>query len=266
MAVDALWRHRLFRLGEDEHVWAVTAHHAVFDGWSQAMLYDDLATAYAGAALPPLPATYGDYVAWRAERREQRADADLGWWTAHLDGAPTVLDVPGDRPRPAEQTYPAGYSGAWLDAETTAELHRFAREHGATPSAVLLAAFGLVLSSWAGQEELVLGTPAVDRRHPDFEPMVGFFVDITPLRLRTEPGVSFADHVRAARDELIAALAHPEAPWNAWCRRSGWAARRSAARWSRCCSTCSTSPRPGWTSRAWPASRCRCPRRARRST
>ncbi|GAA1400605.1 hypothetical protein GCM10009662_22460 [Catellatospora coxensis] len=212
LAVDALWRHRLFRLGEDEHVWAVTAHHAVFDGWSQAMLYDDLATAYAGAALPPLPATYGDYVAWRAERREQRADADLGWWTAHLDGAPTVLDVPGDRPRPAEQTYPAGYSGAWLDAETTAELHRFAREHGATPSAVLLAAFGLVLSSWAGQEELVLGTPAVDRRHPDFEPMVGFFVDITPLRLRTEPGVSFADHVRAARDELIAALAHPEAP------------------------------------------------------
>lgn len=212
LASDALWRHRLFRLGEDEHVWAVTAHHAVFDGWSQAMLYDDLATAYAGTALPPLPATYGDYVAWRAERREQRADADLAWWTSHLDGAPTVLEVPGDRPRPAEQTYPAGYCGTWLDTDTTADLHRFAREHGATPSAVLLAAFGLVLASWAGQDELVLGTPAVDRRHPDFEPMVGFFVDITPLRLRTDPGVSFAEHVRAARDELIAALAHPEAP------------------------------------------------------
>ncbi|WP_155373804.1 non-ribosomal peptide synthetase [Catellatospora vulcania] len=212
LATDALWRHRLFRLGEDEHVWAVTAHHAVFDGWSQAMLYDDLATAYAGTPLPPLPATYGDYVAWRADRREQRADTDLDWWTSHLDGAPTVLEVPGDRPRPAEQTYPAGYSGTWLDPDTTADLHRFAREQGATPSAVLLAAFGLVLASWAGQDELVIGTPAVDRRHPDFEPMVGFFVDITPLRLRTDAGLSFAAHVRAARDELIAALAHPEAP------------------------------------------------------
>ncbi|GAA1360253.1 non-ribosomal peptide synthetase [Catellatospora chokoriensis] len=212
LAADALWRHRLFRLGEDEHVWAVTAHHAVFDGWSQAMLYDDLATAYAGTALPPLPATYGDYVAWRADRREQRADSDLDWWTSHLDGVPTVLEVPGDRPRPAEQTYPAGFCGTWLDADTTADLHRFARDHGATPSAVLLAAFGLVLASWAGQEELVLGTPAVDRRHPDFEPMVGFFVDITPLRLRADPGAGFAAHVRAARDELIAALAHPEAP------------------------------------------------------
>lgn len=212
LAADALWRHRLFRLGEDEHVWAVTAHHAVFDGWSQAMLYDDLAIAYAGTPLPPLPATYGDYVAWRAERREQRADSDLDWWTSHLDGAPTVLEVPGDRPRPAEQTYPAGYCGTWLDPDATADLHRFAREHGATPSAVLLAAFGLVLASWAGQDELVIGTPAVDRRHPDFEPMVGFFVDITPLRLRNDPGMSFAGHVRAARDELIAALAHPEAP------------------------------------------------------
>ncbi|MEV4414361.1 amino acid adenylation domain-containing protein [Catellatospora sp. NPDC049609] len=214
LATDTLWRNRLFRLGDDEHVLAITAHHAVFDGWSQAPLYDDLAAAYAKgpAALPPLPATYADYVAWREQRRSRRADGDLDWWTSHLDGVPTVLEVPGDRPRPAEQTYAGGHVGDWLDAATTADLLRFAREHGATPSAVLLAAFGLVLSSWAGQDELVVGTPAVDRRDPDFEQMVGFFIDIMPLRLRTDRERGFADHVRAARDELIAALAHPEAP------------------------------------------------------
>lgn len=214
LAADALWRVRLFRLGPAEHVLAITAHHAVFDGWSQSLLYADLAAAYAAgpAALKPLPATYADYVAWRDERRTRRADGDLGWWTSHLDGVPTVLEVPGDRPRPAEQTYAGGYAGTWLDEAATADLHRFARGLGATPSAVLLAAFGLVLAGRAGQDELVVGTPAVDRRHPDFEDMVGFFIDIMPLRLRAEPGRGFAGHVRAARDELIAALAHPEAP------------------------------------------------------
>ncbi|GHJ47262.1 hypothetical protein Cs7R123_46040 [Catellatospora sp. TT07R-123] len=214
LATDTLWRTRLFRLGDDEHVLAVTAHHAVFDGWSQALLYADLAAAYAHGpdALKPLPATYADYVAWRDERRRHRADSDLAWWTSHLDGAPTVLEVPGDRPRPDEQTYAAGYAGCWLDPDSTAGLHQFARDLGATPSAVLLAAFGLVLAARTGQDEMVLGTPAVDRRHPDFEDMVGFFIDIMPLRLRAEPGGSFAAHVRAARDELIAALAHPEAP------------------------------------------------------
>ncbi|BCJ74463.1 hypothetical protein CS0771_40070 [Catellatospora sp. IY07-71] len=213
LAADALWRVRLFRLGPDEHVLAITAHHAVFDGWSQSLLYADLAAAYAAPdTLPPLPATYADYVAWRDERRTRRADGDLDWWTSHLDGVPTVLEVPGDRPRPAEQTYAGGYAGCWLDEAATADLHRFARGLGATPSAVLLAAFGLVLAGRAGQDELVVGTPAVDRRHPDFEDMVGFFIDIMPLRLRAEPGRGFAEHVRAARDELIAALAHPEAP------------------------------------------------------
>ncbi|HET8659454.1 MAG TPA: amino acid adenylation domain-containing protein [Micromonosporaceae bacterium] len=217
LATDALWRPHLFRLGPDHHVLAVTAHHAVFDGWSQSLLYADLAAAYAAAragrpaTLPTLPATYADYVAYRAERQTRRGGDDLAWWVAHLDGVPTILELPGDRPRPAEQTFAGGYAGLHLERATTAELARLARELGATPSAVLLAALGVVASRLTGLADLVVGSPMVDRRHADFEDMVGFFIDIAPLRLRPDGRASFAEHVRRARDELLAALAHPEA-------------------------------------------------------
>jgi hypothetical protein len=218
LATDRLWRVRLYRLGPDDHVLAIIAHHAVFDGWSQAPLYADLAAGYATALaggpvrLLPLPASYGDYVAWRAQRQVQRADQDLAWWVSHLDGVPTVLELPADRPRPAEQTFAGAYAGIALDPQTTAGLGVLARELSATPSAVLLAALGIVAARLTAQTDLVIGSPMVDRRHTDFEDMVGFFIDIAPLRLRLDGSAGFADHVRRARDELIAALAHPEAP------------------------------------------------------
>ena len=218
LATDTLWRAELYRLGPDDHVLAIHAHHAVFDGWSQALLYDDLAAAYARAltgappALPDLPATYGDYVAWRAERSTRRGADDLAWWVDHLTGVPAVLQLPSARQRPAEQTYTSASVTAALDPEGTAEVAALAARLGATPAAVLLAAFGLVLSWQSGLPDLVVGTPAVDRRHADFERMVGFFIDIAPLRLRCSGEAGFAQHVRAAREELLAALAHPEAP------------------------------------------------------
>jgi amino acid adenylation domain-containing protein len=218
LATDTLWRAELFRLGPEEHVLAVYAHHAVFDGWSQALLYDDLAAAYARASagepadLPALPATYGDYVAWRAARSDRRGVADLAWWLDHLTGVPTVLQLPSTLARPEEQTYASASVTATLDTAATAEVAAMATRLGATPAAVLLAAFGLVLSWQSGLPDLVVGTPAVDRRDADFEPMVGFFIDIAPLRLRCAGEAGFAHHVRAARDELLAALAHPEAP------------------------------------------------------
>jgi mycobactin peptide synthetase MbtE len=218
LATERLWRVRLFRLGEDDHVLALTAHHAVFDGWSQALFYEDLAAAYRSARaggrvdLPPLPATYADYVAWREQRQDPRADADLRWWLDHLDGVPTVLELPGDRPRPAEQTFRGAYARTELDAVTTAELGAVARTLGATPSAMLLAALAVLVARSTGLRDMVVGSPTVDRRHVDFEEMVGFFIEIAPLRLRVDEEASFGDHVRLARDELMAALAHPEAP------------------------------------------------------
>ncbi|MDT0494213.1 amino acid adenylation domain-containing protein [Streptomyces griseus] len=214
LAADRLWRARLLRVGEDEHVLAVTAHHAVFDGWSQGLFLHDLGTAYARrtAPLPPVAASFADYVAWRADRAERRAASDLAWWRGHLDGVPPVLELPADHPRPAEQSFRGGRVETLLGTETTAAVHALARECGATPSAVLLAVLGRLAGLLAGREDVVIGTPAVDRRHPAFLDLVGFFIEVVPLRLRPAADRSFRAQLLGARDELLDALAHPEAP------------------------------------------------------
>ncbi|GHJ15472.1 amino acid adenylation domain-containing protein [Micromonospora sp. AKA38] len=217
LATDTLWRAELIRTGVDEHVLAVYAHHAVFDGWSQSLFHADLATAYRaalgqGPPLPPLAAAYGDYVAWREERSRRRGASDLDWWLAHLNGAPVVVELPGGRRRPAEQTYASATVGTRLDRAATTALTDLAAGLGATPAAAVLAAFALVLARRTGLPDLLVGTPTVDRRAADFAPMVGFFIEIAPLRLRPLPEAGFAAHVRAAWAELLAALAHPEAP------------------------------------------------------
>jgi hypothetical protein len=217
LATDTLWRAELIRTGADEHVLAVYAHHAVFDGWSQSLFYADLATAYRaalgdGTPLPPLAATYGDYVAWRADRSRRRAGQDLDWWLEHLTGVPVVVELPGGGDRPAEQTFTSATVTTRLDRAATGALTALAAGLGATPAAAVLAAFALVLARRTGHPDLVIGTPTVDRRAADFEPMVGFFIEIAPLRLRPAAEAGFAEHVRAAWEELLAALAHPEAP------------------------------------------------------
>lgn len=216
LATGHLLRARLLRLAEDDHVLAVTAHHAVFDGWSERILYQDLAAAYAGttgkSGAAPLPATFADYVAWREDRESRRGKHDLAWWTEHLAGAPTVLDLPRDHPRPAEQSYAGAFAGTGLSEETDAAIRALAAELGATPSTVVLAAFGDLLRRITGRKEIVIGAPVADRRHAAFTDLIGFFVDIVPLRLRGTGQRTFAELVVTCRDELFDALAHPDAP------------------------------------------------------
>ncbi|WP_216207564.1 non-ribosomal peptide synthetase [Amycolatopsis aidingensis] len=216
LAGGPLWRVQLYVLGEREHVLAITAHHTVFDGWSQDLVYRDLAAAYAQAcergtaALDPLPAGFADYVAWREQRRQRRAEEDLAWWVRHLRDVPATLNLPADRPRPAEQTFRGAAAHRRLDRRTSAAVNALGARLGATASAVLMAALGLVLRRITGQREFVVGTPAVDRRHADFQDMVGFFVEIIPLRVEVTEETPFTEQVTAMRDELLTALAHPE--------------------------------------------------------
>jgi len=217
LAEGPLWRSRLFRVADAEHLLAITFHHAVFDGWSQRPYYADLSRAYAAAitggpgdvAEPPVQ--YADYVAWRKARDTERGAADLAWWREHLAGAPNGLDLPADRPRPAVQTYRGARERASLAPETTATVRALAVQLGATVPAVLLAGFGHVVNRLTDATDIVVGTPAVDRRQVEFHDLVGLFLDVVPLRLRCDPGEGFATSVRAATAELLDALAHPVA-------------------------------------------------------
>ncbi|SIM62576.1 non-ribosomal peptide synthetase [Micromonospora cremea] len=217
LATGPPWQVTAYRLGPDEHVLAVTWHHAVFDGWSERVCYDDLATGYARAVagepprLPELSARYADYAVWRAERDRQRGSADLTWWTAHLDGVPTVLELPRDRPRPAVQTYAGAEAGVRLSADTDRAVRELAERRGTTVAAVLLAAFGELIARLTGGDDHVLGAIVADRRLAAFDDVIGFFIDTVPVRVRTA-GASFAELVDRCAGELHEATAHPGAP------------------------------------------------------
>ncbi|MEU4678466.1 amino acid adenylation domain-containing protein [Micromonospora sp. NPDC023737] len=223
LATGPLWRAQLYRLADDEYVFAMAFHHAVFDGWSQAVFYAQLGAAYAAAratgpvgdvaaGLGPLPAGYADYAVWRAARDRARGEQDLAWWKEHLAGAPTVLDLPADRVRPATQTYRGEFATASFPPEVDGRVRGLAASLGATPATVLLAAFGQALRRLTGGADHVVGAVVADRRLAAVAELVGFFVDIVPVRLRTDPAASFTDHVRACRQELLEVLAHPNAP------------------------------------------------------
>ncbi|MEV4836945.1 amino acid adenylation domain-containing protein [Nonomuraea sp. NPDC049486] len=209
LAEGPLWRARLLRLARDEHVeehvLVVTVHHLVFDGWSQKVLYEDISRAYRQEAFPPLRATYGGYVDWLGRRD---GEADLAWWSGHLDGAPTVLDLPRDHPRPPVQTFDGESVTAEAGAGVSAAVRELAARLGGTPYAVLLAAYGQVLRRLSGQPDLIVGTPVADRRDPALDPVAGCLVQVLPVRLRVDDGAPFSAHVTRCQEALSGALAH----------------------------------------------------------
>ncbi|MFC4590810.1 non-ribosomal peptide synthetase [Sphaerisporangium corydalis] len=205
LAEGPLWRARLFRLAPGEHVLAVTAHHIVFDGLSQGVLWEDLARAYRAEPYAPLATSFAGYVAWLAAREDP---ADLEWWAGSLEGAPTVLELPGDHPRPAVQTFEGAASFAEVGAGVSQEVRRLASRLGVTPYAVLLTAFAQVLRRLTGADDVIVGTPVADRRDPAFAPLAGCFVHVLPLRLAVRDGEAFEEHVAGCQRALLGALAH----------------------------------------------------------
>ncbi len=220
LASGPLLRARLVRLDDEAHVLVVTVHHLVFDGWSQDIFYRDLARAYGALRHPQspaevldaLPVGFGDYVAWLRTRTAEAGSHHLTWWKEHLAGAPTVVDLPLDASRPPVQTFGGASCRAEIGPELGASVHALAGRLNTTPYAVLLAAFGQLLRRLTGQEDLLVGTPYADRRHQAFEPLVGFCLQILPLRLRTDDDVSFVDHVRRSQQEVAEAIEHCDAP------------------------------------------------------
>ncbi len=205
------WRATLYRLGADEHVLGLTLHHAVFDGWSQNLLCADLAAAYTGRSLSRTEVGFADYATWRAERDRRREPVDLAWWVDRLKGAPTTLELPRDRPRPAVQTYRgASLSRPFPDGAAQA-VREVANAAGTTVAGVLLAGFGHLLHRLTGSTDHLVATVVADRQLAACQEVAGFFVDILPVRLHTDETASFVTQARRCGEELVSATAHPAA-------------------------------------------------------
>ncbi|WP_052756228.1 hybrid non-ribosomal peptide synthetase/type I polyketide synthase [Lysobacter capsici] len=207
-------------LQADEHVLVLVQHHIVSDGWSQGVLVRELGALYAAYAqgrpdpLPALPLQYADYAAWQRARLSQTDSAEqVQAWCAQLRGAPELLALPTDRPRPALQSYRGGRLPLRLEAGLTQRLHALARAHGTTLYTVLLAGWSALLSRLSGQDEVVVGSPVANRPRVELEGLIGFFVNTLALRLRVEDTATVASLLEQAKTKVLEAHGRQDVPF-----------------------------------------------------
>ncbi len=224
LARGPLLRAALLRLDAVRHVALLTLHHMVGDGWSIDLLVRELAALYPAFAaglpspLPPLPVQYADFVLWqRASLRGAELATQLAFWRGALAGAPAVLDLPSDRPRPARASGRGGVAASALAAERAEALRAVGRQAGATPFMTFLAAFYALLHRLTGEIDLVVGTPVANRRRPELEGLIGFFANTLALRAQI-PGLpagepTFAGLLAVVREAALSAYGHQDLPF-----------------------------------------------------
>ncbi|WP_366934966.1 non-ribosomal peptide synthase/polyketide synthase [Pyxidicoccus fallax] len=215
-----LWRARVLWLGAQDHVFVLTMHHAISDGWSLGVLVEELTALYAAFAtgrpspLPELPLQYADYSVWQREwLRGEVLERQIAFWRQQLAGAPAALELPTDRPRPAMQTTHGASLPVRLPASLSRALADVCQREGVTPFMALLAAWQSLLSRYSGQDDILVGSPIAGRTRAEHEPLIGFFINTLVLRARLTPGLTFRELLAQVKETTLGAYAHQDVPF-----------------------------------------------------
>ncbi|HEX7243641.1 MAG TPA: amino acid adenylation domain-containing protein, partial [Longimicrobiaceae bacterium] len=215
-----LFRARLFRRGGEEHVLLLCMHHVVSDGWSMEVMLRELAALYpayaAGGepALPLLPVQYADFAVWQREHLAGEAtERQLAYWRERLAGAPAVLELPSDRPRPSVHSFRGALHDFLLPAELAVAVRTLGRRGGTTPFMTLLAAWQLLLGKLSGQGDLVVGAPVAGRTRRETEELIGFFVNAVPMRAELDGDPTVGGLLARVRETTLGAYGHQDVPF-----------------------------------------------------
>ncbi|MFI1917564.1 condensation domain-containing protein [Nocardia sp. NPDC020380] len=224
LAAGPLWRYHLIATGPDEHLLLIALHHIVCDGWSIAVLSQEISAHYqaelaaktsessgATAELPPLTVQYADYAIWQRDNAA-RLDDQLEHWRTALADAP-VTEIPGDRPRPARRTSHGAVERATVDPDVLAAVRKIAADQGVTVFAVLLATFYVVLHRHIRQRDLVVASPIAGRTRAATEPLIGCFLNTLALRVELDPKQPFTDLTADVGRILLSAYANQDCPF-----------------------------------------------------
>ncbi|MGI8624376.1 MAG: condensation domain-containing protein, partial [Solirubrobacteraceae bacterium] len=222
LVAESLFVPTLLRLGAEDHVLVIRTHHSVFDDWSVGVFRRQLAklyAAYAAGEPSPLPEPALQFTDFA---RRQRADLagpggarELAFWRRELAGAPFTVQLPVDDPGAPEGS-PQG-AGEPVALALAPELHDrlrgLARRERATVFMTLLAAFGVLVGRYTGQEDLVLATVVANRNRTELEGLIGCFTKKVPLRLRLDGDPTFTEALARTRSALLGALSHQDLPF-----------------------------------------------------
>jgi thioesterase domain-containing protein len=215
-----LFRAKVMRLRPEEHVLLCTMHHTITDAWSMQIFTRELVALYeAGTTgsepqVPELSIQYGDFADWQQQLFDgDYAQNQLAYWKRTLAGAPALLRLPTDHPRPTEQSLSGSSHTFPVPGEVIAGASSIAAQQKVTTFMLLLAAFKVLLARYSNQTDICVGVPVAGRTRVETEPLIGFFVDTLVFRDDVSGNPRFIDLLAKVRETTIAALANADVPF-----------------------------------------------------
>ncbi|HXC31870.1 MAG TPA: amino acid adenylation domain-containing protein [Verrucomicrobiae bacterium] len=215
-----LVRATMVHLSSRRHRLLLTTHHILADEWSMEVVHQELRRLYeafsAGQPSPllELPIQFADFAGWQREwMKGETLERQISYWKQELAGAPTVLELPTDKPRPATQSFRGATETFRLPGKLLEGLKTLGREQQATLFMVLEAAFMTLLHRYTGQDDIVVGTPISGRTRSETENLIGLFLNTLLLRARFGERESFLSLVQQVRERALGAYAHPDLPF-----------------------------------------------------
>jgi len=215
-----LLRVRLFSQGLEQHVLVLTQHHIVSDGWSMPIMIDELVRCYEGYSqgrevhLPGLPIQYADYAIWQRNWMEAgEQERQLAYWKTQLGGEQPVLELPCDRPRPAQPSWRGGRVHIELGEVLAQDLKHLARQQGVTLFMLLLASLQTLLHRYSGQADIRVGVPVANRNRAETEGLIGFFVNTQVLKAEFDGRSTVASLLQQVKQAVVGAQAHQDLPF-----------------------------------------------------
>ena len=217
LEIAPLIRGSLLQLSATEYAFLLTMHHIVSDAWSLGVFIQELSSLYqancAGepSPLPELPIQYADFAIWQRQwLSEEFLETQLNYWKQQLNGAPELLQLPTDRPRPTVKTYRGTTQSFTLNNDLSQKLQTLSRKSGTTLFMTLLAAFATLLYRYSGQSDILIGSPIANRHRSELESLIGFFVNTLVLRTSFEDNPSFEKLLAQVRETTLKAYEHQD--------------------------------------------------------
>ncbi len=216
LARGPLFRTCLLRLSARQHLLCWTVHHMIWDGWSIRIFIQELLALYFSFAagqpspLPELTTDYADFAVWQRQPAQTAALGEhIAYWKKQLGGAPATLELPTDRARGRKVGFNNAQSKVLLPRELERSLQALSRKEGVTLYMLLLAAMQVLLSRWAAQTDIVVGSP-VARRTRETENIIGFFSGMLAMRVEVSPTLPFRELLARVRNVCLEAFAHQD--------------------------------------------------------
>jgi len=207
-----LFRVKVIRIGDEEHLLLLDMHHIITDGISLHILLREFAALYEGETLEPLRMQYKDYAIWQSKQRAVHHEQER-YWMDLFQGEIPVLNMPLDYPRPSSQSFKGDKISIQADRHLTKKLMQVTEETGTTLYMVLLAAYYVLLHKYTGQEDIIVGSPIAGRRHAELENIMGMFVNTLALRNFPNSGKTFRGFLAEVRENCLKAYENQECPF-----------------------------------------------------